>query len=115
MDQICLAVPILSGKVDIARDFMTELEQERKAEYDRSERRIGITKEAWFLANLPSGEHFVAYMETENFARALQMFSQSQDAFDLWFKERLAESTGLDLNNPPADMSMPELLSNYQA
>ncbi len=30
MDQICLAVPILSGKVDIARDFMTELEQERK-------------------------------------------------------------------------------------
>ena len=115
MDQICLAVPILPGKVDVARAFMTELEDERKADYDHSERRIGITKEVWFLANLPSGVHFVAYMESENFGQSLQMFSQSQDAFDMWFKERLAESTGLDLNNPPADMSMPELLSNYQA
>ena len=115
MDQICLAVPILPGKVDVARAFMTELEHQRKADYDRSERRIGITKEVWYLAVLPSGEHFVAYMESENFAQALQMFSQSQDAFDLWFKERLAGATGLDLNNPPPDMSLPELLSSYQA
>ncbi|MCO5176549.1 MAG: DUF6176 family protein [Thermomicrobiales bacterium] len=114
MDQICFAVPILPGKVDVARAFMTELETERKADYDRSERRIGITKEVWFLANLPSGEHFVAYMESENFAQALQMFSQSQDAFDRWFKERLAEATGLDLANPPTDMSLPEMLSSYQ-
>ena len=46
MDQICLALPILPNKTESAREFMRELEEERKGDYDRSERRIGITKEA---------------------------------------------------------------------
>ena len=56
----------------------------------------------------------VAYMETRNFANALRLFSQSQDEFDVWFKRRLAEATGVDLNHPP-EMVLPELLSSYSA
>ncbi len=56
MEQICLVIPIVDGKSDDARDFMRELEQSRKGEYDQSERRIGITKEAWFLAQGTSGD-----------------------------------------------------------
>lgn len=115
MDHICLALPILPGKTDAAREFMRELEGPRKPAYDRSERRIGIPKELWFLASLPSGDHFIAYMESENFERSLGLFSQSQDEFDLWFKTRLADATGVDLNNPPPDMRLPEMLSNYRA
>ena len=33
--------------------------EERKAEYDQSERRIGITKEYWFLASTPAGDQLV--------------------------------------------------------
>lgn len=115
MDHICLALPILPDKSDAARDFMRELEGARKPDYDRSERRIGITKEAWFLAALPSGDHLIAYMESAGFNNALGQFVQSRDEFDLWFKARLAEATGLDLNNPPEGMAMPELLSSYMA
>ncbi len=115
MDQICLALPILSNKTDAVREFMRELEEERKADYDRSERRIGIPKEVWFLASLPIGDHLIAYMESQDFARTLEMFVGSQDNFDLWCKRRLAEATGLDMNNPPADMTLPELLSSYRA
>jgi hypothetical protein len=114
MNQICLVLPILPGKTAAARDFMHELEGARKAEYDESERRIGIGKEVWYLATLPSGDHFVAYMESPDFSAALNMFAQSHDAFDLWFKQCLAEATGVDLNNPPP-MHLPELLSNYAA
>jgi hypothetical protein len=114
MDHICLALPILDGKTDDARAFMHELEHVRKGDYDRSERRIGIPKELWYLAALPSGNHFIAYMESEDFTRSLGMFSQSQDEFDLWFKAQLANATGIDLNNPP-EMQLPELLSNYSA
>lgn len=114
MDQICLVIPILPGKGDAARDFWREVETERKTEYDRSERRIGITKEVWYLAPLPSGDHFVAYMESPDFSNALRLFSRSEDDFDLWFKRRLADATGIDLNNPP-EMRLPELLSSYQA
>ena len=81
MDQICLIVPITAGKTDDARDFMRELEDKRKPDYDRSERRICVTKEVWYLARTPAGDQFVAY--AEDFAGALSLFSPSQEEFDL--------------------------------
>jgi Family of unknown function (DUF6176) len=112
MDQICLVVPVQPGKSDDARDFMDELEQSRMAEYAAWEQRIGITKEVWFLAGTAGGDTLVAYIESDDFGEALARFSGSQDDFDLWFKQRLADSTGIDLNNPP-EMTLPELLSSY--
>jgi hypothetical protein len=115
VDQICLVLPILPGKTDDARAFQRELDTTRKPDYDRSERRIGITKEVWYIAALPSGDHFVAYMESADFNRALQMFVSSRDEFDEWFKRRLADVTGVDMNNLPPDMKLPELVSRYEA
>jgi hypothetical protein len=112
MNQICLVIPITPEKSEDARDFMRELEQEREPDYDQSERRIGITKEVWYLASTPGGDQFVAYMETTDFSKALSLFSASRDEFDMRIKRRLADSTGLDLNNPPS-MQLPELLSSY--
>ena len=114
MDQVCLVMPVLAGKTEAARNFLREVETERKAEYGRSERRIGITKEVWYLAKLPTGDHLVVYMESPDFGNATQLFIKSQDDFDVWFKRCLAEATGVDLNNPP-EMQPPELLSSYQA
>jgi len=114
MDQICLVVPVLPGRTADAKDFMRELEGDRNTDYQRSERRIGIVKEAWYLARTPAGDQLVAYMESPDFAKALSLFSQSRDEFDLWFKRRLADATGLDLNTPPS-APLPELLSSYAA
>jgi hypothetical protein len=115
MDQVCLVLPIKQGKSDVARAFMNELETERKHDYAISERRIGIDKEAWYVASTPAGDQFVAYMESPDFEHALDAFCRSRDQFDLWFKERLDESTGLDLNHPPEGMTLPELMSSYIA
>ena len=114
MEQICLVLPLQPDRGDDAREFMRELEASRKGDYARSEERIGITKEVWFLAGVPGADALVGYMETSDFANALAMFSQSQDEFDMWFKRRLADCTGVDLNNPP-EMTLPELLSSYSA
>ena len=114
MDQICLVVPILPGRTVDARDFMRELETGRNADYQRSEQRIGIVKEAWYLAPTPAGDQLVAYLESPNAPKALSAFCQSQDQFDQWFKQRLADATGLDLNTPPT-APLPELLSSYPA
>lgn len=114
MDQICLVVPILPGRTPDAKDFMRELEAGRNAGYHASERRIGIVKEAWYLAHTPAGDQLVAYMESPDFPAALAAFSASGDEFDQWFKHRLADATGLDLNTSPAG-PLPELLSSYTA
>ena len=115
MDQICLVLPILPGKTEEARAFQRELDTDRKADYDRSERRIGITKEVWYIASVPGGDQLVTYMESADFNQALEQFVASQDAFDQWFKGRLAEVTGVDLENLPPDMQLPELVSRYEA
>ena len=86
----------------------------RRAEFDASERRIGITKEVWYLAKLPTGDHVIGHMEAQDFNQAFQSFVASRDSFDLWFKLQMLALTGLDLNNPPADMTPPELLSCYE-
>jgi hypothetical protein len=115
MDQICLVLPILANKTEDARAFQRELDTDRKADYDRSERRIGITKEVWYVASLPGGDQLIAYMESDDFPRALKLFVASRDEFDEWFKGRLADVTGVDMNNLPPDMQLPELVSRYEA
>jgi hypothetical protein len=113
MDQIGFALPILPGKTDDARAFFQELEQQRKHDYAVSEQRINVTKELWFVQQTPMGDLLVAYIESPNAANALGQFAQSQGAFDQWFKRRLAEVTGVDLNNPPP-WPLSDQVSNYE-
>ena len=84
---------------------MRELDTQRMAEYDRSERRIGISKEVWFLASLPSGDQLVGYMEAQDFGRAVGEFGASQDAFDRCVKERILGLDGVRFNNIPPDFA----------
>jgi hypothetical protein len=93
---------------------MDELEGPQRNEYGDSERRIGIDKELWFISDLGEQELLVAYMESGDFGRAFEQFVASRDPFDMWFKEQLANATGLDLNNPP-ELQLPELLSHYES
>ena len=114
MDQVCFALPVLAGKTEAAHAFFSELEGERKNAFTASEQHINITKESWHLQHTPQGDLLLAYIESPDFATALKSFSRSQDEFDEWFKQRLAEVTGVDLNNPPPG-PLSEQLSSYQS
>jgi len=115
MDHVCIALPILPGKTADARAFQKELDTTRKADYTFSENRLGIPREYWFIAELPTGDLLIGYFDAQDANAALGAFIQSQDEFDLWFKAEVKNATGLDLNNPPADMKLPELLSTFEA
>jgi len=93
---------------------MSELEGARKAAYALSEQRIGIIKECWFLQESPLGDLLIAYMESSDFTRALRLFAESRDDFDVWFKAQMADVSGVDLNNPPQG-PLSEMLSCYTA
>ncbi len=114
MDHVGFALPVRPGKSADARAFLSALDGPRKGQYAASERKIGITKELWFFQQTPQGDLIVAYMESADFGKALGMFSQSKEEFDVWFKERLADATGVDLNSPPPG-PLSELLSHYEA
>ena len=113
VDQVCFALPVVEDKTEDARAFFEELETQRKSDYAASEQRINISKESWDLQHSPQGDLLLAYIESPDFANAIGMFSQSQEAFDQWFKRRIAEVTGIDLNDPlPGPLSEP--LSSYE-
>jgi hypothetical protein len=114
MDYTCLVVPVLSGKTDALRAFYAEVDGARKDQFAESERRLGISKEIAWLAQADGGDVAVIYIESENFESAFGQFVKSREEFDLWFKERVLDVSGLDLNNPP-EMDLPEMLSFYSA
>jgi hypothetical protein len=114
MDHTCLVVPVLPGKEGELRSFYRDVDGPRQQDYNRSEQRLGITKEIAWVAPVDGGSATVIYIESENFEQAFSEFVQSQDEFDLWFKQRVLDISGLALNNPP-EMELPELLSVYQA
>ncbi len=55
MDQTLFALPIISGKTDVARAFLRALEGERKGQYAASEERLGLTKEVGAVQAGPRG------------------------------------------------------------
>jgi hypothetical protein len=112
MDRTCFALPILPGKVTSTRAFQAELRGRRKGEYAASAHRLGITRELWFLQEMPSGSLLLAYVESHDFLGALQRLRTSQDLFDRWFTEQVREMTGVDLNNPASE-AFSEPLSSY--
>ncbi len=113
MDSVCAAFPILPGKSEAARAFLRELAGPRSEENAASDRRVGITKEAWFFQNLPTGDLLIGYAEGEDLARSLGQIAASQEPSDRWFKDRMLDLTGVDLNQMEGAPS--ERLYQYEA
>src|SRR6478736_3240877 len=113
MDEMCLVTPVLAGRADTAREFLRRLDGDRRADYQRSEQQLGITKEVWFLASGPRELSLVAYIEAPDFPHSLRAFAASRDAFDVWFKHKLLEVSCVDLNQPRQTV-LPESRSSYQ-
>lgn len=116
MATLMMALPIHPGQEGAARQFAAQCIGPRYAEYDASERRIGIPVENWYLLNAPNGSQFVIQVEGPDLPSSLGAFIASQAPFDAWFKEQLHLFTGVDLNAgpPPAGM-MAETLAEYKA
>jgi hypothetical protein len=115
MDHVCRIFPSLPGKTVDTRAFQQELDTNHKAEYALSEGRLGIPREHRSNAELPIGDLLIGVLDAPKAGATIGQFVQSKDAFDLWFKQRVTDVIGVDLNNPPTDMKLPELVSTFEA
>lgn len=112
MERMCLTIPVRSGRRDDLVAFMREVDGPRRGELAASERRIGLTREVFFLADGGDHDRLVMYLEGESIGDSLASFIASREPFDVWFKERFAACTGVDLNDPPP-LEPAELLAWY--
>ena len=101
MEQTLFTLPILPGKTGAARAFLQELGGPRKQDLAACGDSVGLAREVWAIQQMPQGDMYVAYITGENIAEAFKVFAASQSEFDRWFKQRLQETTGADLDTPP--------------
>ena len=113
MEHALFALPIQPGKSTTARAFLQQLESDRRRDYAASEQRLGITKEVWAVQQSPMGDLFVVFFQGADIGGAVSAFVASHDEFDLWFKEQVLETTGVDLNVAPAG-PLSDILSVYE-
>ncbi|HLH22628.1 MAG TPA: DUF6176 family protein [Chloroflexota bacterium] len=112
MGTIAVAFPVLPGKSEDGRRFAQEA-TERQRETSESFRRMGITRESWYLQSTPQGDLVIVYMEADDPLKAFQAWAASTDPYDQWFKQRAASVCGIDFNQPlPA---LPEQVFHWAA
>jgi len=59
------------------------------------------------------GELFVVFFQAPDIPGAVAKFVGSRDSFDVWFKDKVKDATGVDLNVPPPG-ALSEILSVYE-
>jgi hypothetical protein len=92
------AFPVLPGRVDAARAFAKETMGSRRAGYDESQKRGGITRETWSLQENPDGSALViVWFESPDPEKAFTELAQDSSDFGVWFRDRVKEVSGVDL------------------
>lgn len=114
MERMCLTIPVKSGHREELIAFMREVDGPRHAELAETEKRVGLQREVFFLAEGAEHDQLLMYVEGEAIAGSIAAFVASREPFDVWFKDRFAACTGVDLNDPPP-LAPAELLAAYAA
>jgi hypothetical protein len=107
------AFPVLPGKEDDARTFAQET-LDRREEFDTSQARIGVTREEWALQREPTGSLVNVRFECDDVEGAFAGLGQSSESFDVWFRERVLEITGVDLA-APMESPPPEIILEWSS
>ena len=102
MASYAFANPIQKGKLDAWKKYAAEMSGPKRAEFEASRKRVGLSKEKVWLQKTPMGDFAVVYWEANDIKKVFEQFATSNDPFDKWFREKvLIEIHGMDLKNPP--------------
>lgn len=103
---ICFTIPLLPHKTEADRSAMRSCwHGDRRAAYESSRRRLGITRESVWIQNMPDGDVAVVLLEARDVNAAIKGMGISDDPFDRWFREHARDVHGIDLEGvfPPLE------------
>jgi hypothetical protein len=99
---VVVALPILPGKEEEWRRFAQELEETHAREYEDLRDRLGIRAGSVSLVWTPRSEMALVRAEVEDPEAVLGTLRASKEPFDAFFKEKVLELHGYDLDRPPS-------------
>jgi len=92
--------PVLPGKTERVREIAQQLSSAYAADFDASQKSLGVPVESWHIQSTPMGDFLLVYLESEDALHMFQNFSQAQGPSDVVLKNGILECTGVDLNQP---------------
>ena len=99
MPAVGFVVPVLPGKEQTDLDWMDQMTGPRREEYQSSWKQLGITRHAVWHQQTPDGTVAVVYLEADDIPRAMEAIASSDDSFNQWFRERVQDVHGIDLQS----------------
>lgn len=96
MSLIAMAAPILPGKEEQWRQFMSEIQGPRYNDFKESRDRYGVF-ERTFLQHTPMGDFAIITLEGNDPISAFQKVASDQSPFMNWFVQQVKEIHGFDL------------------
>jgi hypothetical protein len=101
---ITLITPILPGKAEAWRRFVQEILEVRRAEYEESRRRLGITGERAWIAETLHAAVAIITIDTCQPEQLITQLAASDLPFDCWLREQLLTLQGIDLTKVVLDL-----------
>lgn len=102
MSTFAVAIPILPGKTEEWRRIVQEATGPRRAEVDAMHRQLNVGQANWILQATPNGDVAIVILQGEGASEAFAKLGQSNQPFDVWFREKIGATYGLNLSEPPA-------------
>lgn len=108
---VVVALPVLPGKEEEWRRFAQELEDTHAREYEDLRDRLGVRAGSVSLARMFRGEMALIRAEVEDPEAVLGTLRASEEPFDAFFKEKVLELHGYDLDGRPSRRCTEEIFS----
>ena len=113
MQSVGFVVPLLPGKTEVDRTVMRSCaDGDRRDSHAAARERLGITREAVWIQETPSGDVAIVYLEADDLQAAVEGMATSEEPFDRFFREHLRDVHGLDLSD---GFAPPEPVLDYRA
>ena len=109
-------IPIRPGQREACKRFVTELLTSRRAAFAASQRAEGITEEHFLIQSDHLGDRLIVYNdgEAQSRERMRQVRAQSNDPFDVWFREQFRAIHGISLEHPTTGGANVEHLGSWR-
>ncbi|MGG6231669.1 hypothetical protein [Tenacibaculum sp. SDUM215027] len=101
--------PILKEKIDEWKSFAQKVNGEKNEEFTKMHKRIGVTKELWFLKEKKDSYEVLVYTEAVN-DNFMELFKEDTSEFSEWFKANVEKTQKIDLTE---SFKMPELVLDW--
>jgi hypothetical protein len=100
---IVRAFPVIPGKEEQVRALAREIGTTRAAQASEFFHRYGVTRETWHLQNTPYGTWIIGVTQLDGMPVdvAAQQYSESEIAYDRWFKDQVHDLSGINPDEQP--------------